>query len=1046
MRIRELHVERFGIWRDLTLPLAPTGLNVFYGPNEAGKSTLLRFVRGVLYGFQPPDVGSVDPRPLPAAGELRVVHDAQDWTIRRESRAGTRGVVTVSGPGGDRDPEALLAGMLHGTGEDQYRNVFAIGLAELQELATLGGTDVAAHIYGASLGADGRRLLGAIGAARGDRQRLLDNERRAGELVGLARRIDEIDDEIERLGASMELHSTLQAELQRRQDEIADQKRRQSGLQQQLRGHAFLDRVWGPWNRQRRLLEQRDALPAPDESSENALDRFDEAERQIEEAEARRRALHRESAGLRRVAAALSADVALTRSAPVLRCLLRQRDALRPVQESLPEHRRRQDELRRDLARRCERLGPGWSLSRLRNDVDDSPQAMLRLFDAAQAYRSALTQRKQFLRRYRRLASSAQQRQLALNERLTALSATTVAEAQSAARRRIAALEELAGLEVRHAGTRQALDLPQQRRRAADEMLLLPRHFFAALAGFGLAGAGLVLFGIVNAVRGVVGHTPWIVGTIFVLLGVCLGGIAWTIKRRLDQEPGAEDSLRRWIAAREGELREIDAARDVLRSELRLGSAESGGGATLITDELAKARRGLVELDDIAHREQQQQSLRRRLSAMREFLRDRQRAASDARRDWCVTLRACGLDESVRIASSLSRWQELTEARRIAEECASLQSAIERNEQELGSLEDAAGELGGAIDGQSPLRERAADRLAAWEQRLAAADGARERRRALRREAHERRREATRRARTIARLRKQCATLLSEAGVTDRAGLAARQEAFQRRRALEQQVAEAAVELEGVARTEPELAVVEEDLLALDPAQNQAAIDTIRSELEDLALDLEQSHEALGSVRRRIVELEADRRPAELRFARAQCVFAFQEALERLAAIDLAVRAMSALRDRLEREAQPATLGRAADILRRLTGGRYARVWRPLEEHRLLVDDAAGQAVPVEHLSNGTREQLFLSLRLALIREFAAAGTEVPLVLDDIFVNFDQVRTEACVRVLSEFASDGPQVLVFTCHLHLAQLFEALGARTVWLPGHSAEGAHRRVG
>jgi uncharacterized protein YhaN len=1043
MRIRELHVERFGVWRDLTLPLAPAGLNVFYGPNEAGKSTLLRFVRGVLYGFPPPDAGSVDPRPQPSAGELRVVHGSQDWTIRRESRAGTRGVVTVSGPGADRDPEALLAAMLHGTGENQYRNVFAIGLAELQELATLGGTDVAEHIYGASLGADGRRLLGAIAAARGDRQHLLDEERRAGALVGLARRIDEIDGEIESLGASTEQHAMLLAELQRRKDEIADQKRRQSGLQQQLRGHVFLERVWGPWNRHRRLLEQRDALPAPDEPSGHALDRFDEVELQIEESESRRQSLRSEFAGLRREAAALSADVTLARSAPVVRCLLRRRDALRPVRDSLPERRRRHDELRRDLSMRVERLGPGWSSSRLRNDVDDSPQAALKLLGAAQVYRSALTLRQQFLRRYRRLASTAQQRQLTLSERLSALPATTVADAQGAARRRIAALEELASLETRHCGARQALDLLEQRRSAADE---LPKHFFAALAGFGLAGAGLVLFGIVNAVRGSVGHTPWIVGTIFMLLGVCLGGVAWTIKRRLDPQPGAEDSLRLRIAAAEGELREIDAARDVLRTEPKLEPGGAGQTATLIIGVLAEARRGLAELDDLAHREQQQQSLRRRLSAMRETLRDRQRAASDARRDWCVTLRECGLDESVRIASSLMRWQELTEARRIAEECAGLQATIERDEQWLGHLEDAVGALSAGIDGPSPRPERAADRLAAWELRLAAADGARERRRDLRRQAVECRRDATRLARTIARLRKRCATLLSEAGVSDRAGLAARHEAFQRRRELEQQVAEAAEELGLVARTEPELAVVEEDLLALDPVQNRAAIDTIQSELDDLGLDLEQSHEALGSVRRRIVELESDRRPAELRYARSQCVFELEEAAERLAAIDLAVRAMSGVRDRLEREAQPATLGRAAEILRRLTGGRYVRVWRPLEEHRLLVDDATGQAVPVEHLSNGTREQLFLSLRLALIREFAAAGTEVPLVLDDIFVNFDQVRTEACVRVLSEFASGGPQVLVFTCHLHLAQVFEALGARTVWLPGHGAEREHRRVG
>ena len=51
MRMTDLHVERFGAWHDLHLPLPETGLNILYGPNEAGKSTLMRFVRAMLYGF-----------------------------------------------------------------------------------------------------------------------------------------------------------------------------------------------------------------------------------------------------------------------------------------------------------------------------------------------------------------------------------------------------------------------------------------------------------------------------------------------------------------------------------------------------------------------------------------------------------------------------------------------------------------------------------------------------------------------------------------------------------------------------------------------------------------------------------------------------------------------------------------------------------------------------------------------------------------------------------------------------------------------------------
>ncbi len=53
MNIRELHVEGFGRWNALSLRGFTPGLNVIYGPNESGKTTLLELVRTVLYGFAP---------------------------------------------------------------------------------------------------------------------------------------------------------------------------------------------------------------------------------------------------------------------------------------------------------------------------------------------------------------------------------------------------------------------------------------------------------------------------------------------------------------------------------------------------------------------------------------------------------------------------------------------------------------------------------------------------------------------------------------------------------------------------------------------------------------------------------------------------------------------------------------------------------------------------------------------------------------------------------------------------------------------------------
>jgi hypothetical protein len=113
-------------------------------------------------------------------------------------------------------------------------------------------------------------------------------------------------------------------------------------------------------------------------------------------------------------------------------------------------------------------------------------------------------------------------------------------------------------------------------------------------------------------------------------------------------------------------------------------------------------------------------------------------------------------------------------------------------------------------------------------------------------------------------------------------------------------------------------------------------------------------------------------------------------------------------------------------------------VWAPLGESVLRVDDGDGQTLAVELLSRGAREQLFLSLRLALVAMFARRGATLPLVLDDILVNFDTRRARAAAVVLRDFAAQGHQLLVFTCHEHILKLFRSIKAAVERLPERTA--------
>ena len=140
------------------------------------------------------------------------------------------------------------------------------------------------------------------------------------------------------------------------------------------------------------------------------------------------------------------------------------------------------------------------------------------------------------------------------------------------------------------------------------------------------------------------------------------------------------------------------------------------------------------------------------------------------------------------------------------------------------------------------------------------------------------------------------------------------------------------------------------------------------------------------------------------------------------------------IRHDYEQHRQPETLREASEYFARLTAGQYTRVWTPLANDILLVDRGDGTSLGVESLSRGTREQLFLSIRLALVAMYARRGIQLPMVLDDVLVNYDERRAARAAEVLVEFARDGHQLLVFTCHEHIWSIFRHLKSDVRRLP------------
>lgn len=150
------------------------------------------------------------------------------------------------------------------------------------------------------------------------------------------------------------------------------------------------------------------------------------------------------------------------------------------------------------------------------------------------------------------------------------------------------------------------------------------------------------------------------------------------------------------------------------------------------------------------------------------------------------------------------------------------------------------------------------------------------------------------------------------------------------------------------------------------------------------------------------------------------------------------IRLLRAGIERYRKEKQAPLLARASDLFAILTLGGFSSLIVEYEGDapKLLgVRADSASVTPVDGMSEGTVDQLFLALRVAAIEDVVAQGVRLPFLADDLFVNFDDERAAAGFRVLGDLAAK-TQVLFFTHHPHLEAIARnALGSGDISVCG-----------
>ena len=157
-----------------------------------------------------------------------------------------------------------------------------------------------------------------------------------------------------------------------------------------------------------------------------------------------------------------------------------------------------------------------------------------------------------------------------------------------------------------------------------------------------------------------------------------------------------------------------------------------------------------------------------------------------------------------------------------------------------------------------------------------------------------------------------------------------------------------------------------------------------------------------------------------LKTQRAQIITRQTDSAHELVRLLLAKRMVSGAIEAWGTESQPKVYERASHLMELMTAGAWVGVASSGSD--VCAIDSFGAQFPPRLLSLGTCQQLFLALLIALLECAPEVGTAVPVLADDILVNFDDDRRAGAARALAELAQSR-QVIVFTCHKEVVSTF-----------------------
>lgn len=1134
MKLLGLHVKRYGHFAGVRLDLDGAGFQLVRGPNEAGKTTLLEFVRDLLFGFGERNDYNFGQGRLEGEAAM-LLASGQRVELRR--RKGRPDAVSVLIDGQETPHDDGLRVLLGNASEDLFRSVFAFGLQELVAAEKgLAEQSVRSALYGGGLAGalSPEKVLKALDAEA----RALFKERAPKTVINaLCGELKSLNKQVGERTVRCETYEQRRAELEQA---LADAKGLDTTVEELTREHSLaskLVKALPVWLEVNALRQERAGLSVPDGFPADGKERFDKLQAEIERLKNDEAERTESIAETRLELEKVVADPRVADRKAEIKHAQEMIHSVKEARRDLPIRERELAADRRDIRDELDKLALGWTEDKLNAFVVEEPTRS-RLNELASELQTLEKDKTTIENERRRLARERRDAEAELErsgeqEDVSALAGLLEQEVQytSDKKERIGIQREERKVEVELTVLLSQLNpppsdpaaethkLPVPARETIDQFKLefgrIEKNIEVAQIGLDEAKSKLAKLEEELEELNSGGEVP-----IRERLGSLRGhrDAGWELIRR--GYVAGEDVAREveaWLAGRsslpdayEGAVREADRYADLLfdksrsvakqeeisaakqeiegqkprLAELQALRASAGrrwedlwrpcgfapldpegmlrwldvhrqlcalaekrailaGDAQAAADRitafenqlrealggrsgdaaglLVLARQHVKEADQ---KEQDRRSVRTKLARIQDEVveiekswsrhHDREEAWNERGR---AVLRLLGFPEEWRLDLSETVIARLKTLQVTVKNASEKEDQIEAFRNRLDEFDglmrglctelapdllDKPGEVAAAMLGE---QLSAHDQRVLLEKNLAAGN--------------KKLREIQRKLKTC---RDQVASLYQAAGVSDDA-------AFHQVAEHARRISELDAE---IAARERELVVMRENEPPDDFEQRLQRADgeVLAEHLRDCSARLEQARarktaadQQVGACRQALADLERggnDAADLQVEVASRRAQLAAQ--VDRFVPLLFARHLLQQAVQRFEKESQPRMLQEVSRIFRSITGDRYHRVERPLDDSApLLIHRFDTETLEPRQLSTGTREQLYLAIRLAYVLHYCARAEPLPVVMDDVLANFDDGRARQTLRGLGELAQN-MQIIMFTCHDHLVGL------------------------